>query len=85
MNYFKQLRDLILFILLLWGIILLGLFIIDILIVPLPHYFPQVDPLTISIFQVGITGSLILLFLFVWDRILAYYYKKNYNKRMKKV
>lgn len=84
MNYLKQLRDLILFIILVWGVIMIGLLLIDLLIVPLPYYFPYVDILTISIFQVGITGGLVLLFLLAWDRILAFYYKKNYERRMKK-
>ena len=83
-NYLKQLRDLIIFIILVWGIIMLGFLIIDLLIVPLPKYFPFIELLAISIFQVGITGGLILIFLIAWDRILAYYYKKNYEKRMKK-
>jgi len=84
MNYLKQLRDLILFIIFLWGVIMLGFFIIDWLIVPLPYYFPYINILTISIFQVLITGALFLIFLIVWDRVLAYYYKKNWEKRMKR-
>ena len=84
LKYIKQLRDLILFIILVWGVIMIGFIIIDLMIVPLPYYFPFIDLLTISIFQVVITGGLILLFLIVWDRLLAYYYKKNYEKRMKK-
>ena len=84
MNYWKQLRDLIIFILLVWGVEMFGLFVIDVLIVPLPQYFPQIHVLIISILQVGITAILILLFLIVWDRLLAFYYKRNYKKRMKK-
>ncbi|MHA1758843.1 MAG: hypothetical protein ACTSVV_18900 [Promethearchaeota archaeon] len=61
-----------------------GFFVIDVLIVPLPQYFPQVHVLIISTLQVGITAILILLFLIVWDRLLAFYYKKNHEKRMEK-
>ena len=84
MDYLKQLRDLILFIILVWGVIMVGLLLVNYLIVPLPYYFPYIDVLTVSIFQVVITGGLILLFLIVWDRLLALYYKRNYEKRMKK-
>jgi len=84
MNYGRQLRDLIIFIILVWGVILLGLFVIDVLIVPLPAYFPQFHILLVSIVQVGVTGVLILIFLIIWDRLLAYYYKVNWEKRHKK-
>ena len=84
LNYGKQLKDIIIFVILVWGVILLGLFIIDVLIVPLPVYFPQFHILVVSILQIGITGILILFFLFIWDRLLAYYYKVNWEKRQEK-
>ena len=84
MNYLRQLRDIILFILLVWGVILLGIFLVDAIIVPLPSFLPQFPILFVSILQVGITSALIILFLFVWDRLLAYYYKVNWEKRKKK-
>ncbi|MHA1379873.1 MAG: hypothetical protein ACTSRG_16005 [Candidatus Helarchaeota archaeon] len=79
----KKYKELFFLILIIWFVIIGGFWFIDLFIVPIDMSIPGAIGATINDFlKVSISTILVLLFLYLWDKLARIYYEYYRKKRI---
>lgn len=80
----KKYNELFLLILAIWLVIIGGFLFIDLFIVPIDLSIPgQIGTFFDDFLKVFMSVILVLVFLYLWDRLATFYYEFNRKKRIK--
>ncbi|MHA1300243.1 MAG: hypothetical protein ACTSO9_12550 [Candidatus Helarchaeota archaeon] len=79
----KRCKELFLLILAIWFVIIGGFLFIDLFIVPIDMSIPgSIGSIINDLLKVSISTILVLLFLYLWDRLALFYYEHYRRKRI---